>query len=56
MSVSITAEKFDETNTNIYQDQSLPSIKTRFAETDLAIRDGQIMVLGGLQEVQLRCN
>ena len=53
MSVSITAEKFDETNTNIYQDQSLPSIKTRFAETDLAIRDGQIMVLGGLQEVQL---
>jgi len=53
MSVTITAEKFDETNTNIYQDQSLPSIKTRFAETDLAIRDGQIMVLGGLQEVQL---
>ena len=53
MSVTITAEKFDETNTNTYQDQSLPSIKTRYAETDLAIRDGQIMVLGGLQEVQL---
>ena len=53
MSVSVTAEKFDETKTNIFDDQELPSIKSRYAETDLAIRDGQIMVLGGLQEVQL---
>ncbi len=53
MSVQITAEKFDETNINTYEGQNLPSIKSRIAETDLAIRDGQIMVLGGLQEVQL---
>jgi type II secretory pathway component GspD/PulD (secretin) len=53
MSVQVTAEKFDETNTNTYEGQNLPSIKSRIAETDLAIRDGQIMVLGGLQEVQL---
>jgi general secretion pathway protein D len=53
MSVQVTAEKFDETNTNTYEGQNLPSIKSRMAETDLAIRDGQIMVLGGLQEVQL---
>lgn len=53
MSVQVIAEKFDETNINTYEGQSLPSIKSRMAETDLAIRDGQIMVLGGLQEVQL---
>jgi len=53
MSVQVTAEKFDETNTNTYEGQSLPAKKSRIAETDLAIRDGQIMVLGGLQEVQL---
>jgi general secretion pathway protein D len=53
MSVQVTAEKFDETNINTYEGQNLPSIKSRIAETDLAIRDGQIMVLGGLQEVQL---
>ena len=53
MSVAITAEKFDETKTNVFEDQEIPSIKTRYAETDLAIRDRQIMVLGGLQEVQL---
>ena len=53
MSVEVTAEKFDDTNTNTYEGQTLASIKSRRAETDLAIRDGQIMVLGGLQEVQL---
>ena len=53
MSVQVTAEKFDETNINTYEGQNLPSIKSRIAETDIAIRDGQIMVLGGLQEVQL---
>ena len=53
MSVEITAEKFDDTNTNVYDGQELPSIKSRYAKTNLAIRDGQIMVLGGLQEVQL---
>ena len=53
MSVLVTAEKFDDTNTNTYEGQSLPAKKSRIAETDLAIRDGQIMVLGGLQEVQL---
>jgi general secretion pathway protein D len=53
MSVLVTAEKFDETNTNTYEGQVIPAKKSRIAETDLAIRDGQIMVLGGLQEVQL---
>jgi len=53
MSVQVTAEKFDETNTNTYEGQTIPAKKSRIAETDLAIRDGQIMVLGGLQEVQL---
>jgi general secretion pathway protein D len=53
MSVQVTAEKFDETNTNTYEGQVIPAKKSRIAETDLAIRDGQIMVLGGLQEVQL---
>ena len=38
---------------NTYQGQELPTIKSRYASTNLAIRDGQIMVLGGLQEVQL---
>ena len=53
MSVEVTAEKFDETTTNTYEGQNLPSIKSRRADTDIAIRDGQIMVLGGLQEIQL---
>ena len=53
MSVEVTAEKFDETHTNIYDGQEMPSIKSRYAQTNLAIKDGEIMVLGGLQEVQL---
>ena len=53
MSVEVTAEKFDETHTNVYDGQEMPSIKSRYAQTNLAIRDGEIMVLGGLQEVQL---
>ena len=52
MSVTVMAEKFDTTVSNTYEGQSLPSIKGRTAVTDLAIRDGQIMVLGGFQEVQ----
>lgn len=53
MSVNVTAEKFDDTFTNTYEGQQIPSVKTRTAQTDIAIRDGQIMVIGGLQEVQL---
>ena len=53
MSVEVTAEKFDETHTNVYDGQEMPSIKSRYAQTNLAIKDGEIMVLGGLQEVQL---
>ena len=53
MTVEVTAEKFDETHTNVYNGQEMPSIKSRYAQTNLAIRDGEIMVLGGLQEVQL---
>jgi type II secretory pathway component GspD/PulD (secretin) len=52
MSVTVMAEKFDTTVSNTYEGQSLPSVKGRTAVTDLAIRDGQIMVLGGFQEVQ----
>ena len=53
MSVNVTAEKFDDTFTNTYEGQQIPSIKTRTAQTDIAIRDGQIMMIGRLQEVQL---
>tara|TARA_B100002019_G_scaffold161469_1_gene139281 strand:+ start:6931 stop:9204 length:2274 start_codon:yes stop_codon:yes gene_type:complete len=52
ISVTVMAEKFDTTTSNTYEGQSLPSKKGRTAVTDLAIRDGQIMVLGGFQEVQ----
>ena len=53
VSVTVTAEKFDTTNVNTYEGQSLPSIRGRTAQTDLAIRDGQIMVLGGFREIQI---
>jgi type II secretory pathway component GspD/PulD (secretin) len=53
VSVTVTAEKFDTTNVNTYEGQSLPSIRGRTAQTDLAIRDGQIMVLGGFREIQM---
>ena len=53
VSVTVTAEKFDTTNVNTYEGQSLPSIRGRTAQTDLAIRDGHIMVLGGFREIQM---
>ncbi|MEK9772458.1 MAG: secretin N-terminal domain-containing protein [Opitutae bacterium] len=53
MSVIVTAQKFDTTVSNTYEGQTLPAIKGRSAVTDLAIRDGQIMALGGFQEVQM---
>ena len=53
MSVTVHADKFDTTVSNTYEGQSLPSVKGRTAVTNLAIRDGQIMVLGGFQEVQI---
>lgn len=53
MSILVTAQKFDTTVSNTYEGQTLPALKGRSAVTDLAIRDGQIMVLGGFQEVQM---
>ena len=53
MSIIVTAQKFDTTVSNTYEGQTLPAIKGRSAVTDLAIRDGQIMALGGFQEVQM---
>ena len=53
MSVEVSAEKFDEANTNVYNGQNLPGKKTRTASTDLAVNDKEIMVLGGLREIQL---
>ena len=44
MSVEVTAEKFDETHTNVYDGQEMPSIKSRYAQTNLASKDGEIMV------------
>ena len=53
MSVEVSAEKFDETTANVYEGQTLPGKKTRTASTDLAVNDQEIMVLGGLREIQL---
>ena len=53
MSVIVTAEKFDESAGNVFDGQSLPAVKGRTAVTDLAIRDGQIMALGGFQGVTM---
>jgi len=53
MEVEVKAEKFDETQSNTYQGQSLPAKKIREAKSLVTIRDGEIIVLGGLQEVQV---
>ena len=53
MSIEVSAEKFDETTANVYEGQNLPGKKTRTASTDLAVNDGEIMVIGGLREIQL---
>ena len=53
MEVEVKAEKFDETQSNTYQGQSLPAKKIREAKSMITIRDGEIIVLGGLQEVQV---
>ena len=53
MEVEVKAEKFDETQSNTYQGQSLPAKKIREAKSFITIRDGEIIVLGGLQEVQV---
>lgn len=53
MEIEVTAEKFDETVTNTFQGQSLPSKKIREAKSFVTIQDGEILVLGGLQEVQV---
>ena len=53
MSVEVSAEKFDETTSNVFEGQNLPGKKTRTASTDLAVNDQEIMVLGGLREIQL---
>jgi type II secretory pathway component GspD/PulD (secretin) len=52
MEVEVKAEKFDETNVNVYEGQELPAKKNREAKTFLTVNDGEIIVLGGLQEVQ----
>lgn len=53
MSIIVNLQKFDTTVSNSYEGQTLPAMKGRSAMTDLAIRDGQIMALGGFQEVQM---
>jgi len=53
MEVKVKAEKFDETQANEYQGQSIPGKKVREALSHVSILDGEILVLGGLQEVQL---
>ena len=52
MEVEIKAEKFDETNVNVYEGQELPAKKNREAKTFLTLKDGEIVALGGLQEAQ----
>jgi general secretion pathway protein D len=53
MEVEVKAEKFDETQSNTYAGQSLPAKKIREAKSFVTIRDQEILVLGGLQEVQV---
>jgi general secretion pathway protein D len=53
MEVEVKAEKFDETQSNTYAGQSLPAKKIREAKSLVTIRDQEILVLGGLQEVQV---
>ena len=53
MSVEVADEKFDETTANVYEGQSLPGKKTRSASTDVAVKDHEILVIGGLREIQL---
>lgn len=53
MEVTIKAEKFDETQSNVYQGQNLPGRKRREAMSTISIMDGEILVLGGLQEVKM---
>jgi type II secretory pathway component GspD/PulD (secretin) len=53
MEVEVKAEKFDETQSNTYQGQNLPGKKVREAKSFVTIRDQEIIVLGGLQEVQV---
>ena len=53
MEIEVKAEKFDETQSNTYQGQSLPAKKIREAKSVVTVRDGEIIVLGGLQEVQV---
>ena len=53
MEVTVKAEKFDETQSNVYQGQNLPGRKRREAMSTISIMDGEILVLGGLQEVKM---
>ena len=53
MEVEVKAEKFDETKSNTFQDQSLPAKKIRKRNPLLQLKTGEIIVLGGLQEVQV---
>ena len=53
MEVEVKAEKFDETQSNTYAGQSLPAKKIREAKSLVTIQDREIIVLGGLQEVQV---
>jgi len=53
MEVEVKAEKFDETQSNSYAGQSLPAKKIREAKSFVTIQDQEILVLGGLQEVQV---
>jgi len=53
MQIKVTAQKFDETQANTYQEQNVPGMKSREAESWVTVRDGEIIVLGGLQEVQV---
>ncbi|MEC8420698.1 MAG: hypothetical protein VXZ32_06205 [Verrucomicrobiota bacterium] len=53
MGVEVQAEKFDFASANEFDGQKIPGKKTRYATSYLSIDDGEIVVLGGLQEVQL---
>ena len=49
MEVEIKAEKFDETNVNVYEGNY--HVKNKKPKP-LTLKDGEIVALGGLQEAQ----
>tara|TARA_Y100000589_G_scaffold323150_1_gene357247 strand:+ start:226 stop:2421 length:2196 start_codon:yes stop_codon:yes gene_type:complete len=53
MNIQLKAEKFAETGGAVYGDQTIPPKKIREAQSFVTVRDGEILVLGGLKEFKV---